>query len=330
MRGRMGTRYEFMNEFAQPVEPVEGHSSYFSTPSDTLDPRVFIEGTDKMRPEIREELLQTLYDFWDERYEGARSWSEVWIAGSAVSQSWSEGPDGKGDLDVLLGIDMPVFFQHNPSMKSFSEKVVARHMNNEFREELWPQLADYRGGEFEVTFYVNPSTGRDIRRINPYAAYNLRTDTFDVPPVELPEDWGEQHVPREWWPAIQAEIHQAHELVERYNALARELAHMPEGTPQRVNTAARLDLVVDQATALYEGIHADRRNAYQGRFGVPGQGFFDFYNFRWQQHKSHGTGAMLNSIRGVGRKVEEQRQTARYGSPVASDVLTPATLQDYT
>lgn len=326
VRGRMGTRYEFLQEFARPVDLAEGHSGYFATPDEGLDPRLFIEGTEQMRPEIRTDLLRILYGYWETKYAAAEEWSEVWLAGSAVSYSWGERE--KGDLDVLIGIDLPVFFRHNPHLKAFPEKVLAQHMNAEFREDLWPMLEDYAGGAFEVTYYFNPSTGRDIRRINPYAAYNLKTDVFDVQPIDLPEDWGAHHIPDDWHAAVQAEIDRGRELVERYNTLARELQAAPEG-PRRVNIASELGLVVDQISTFYEEMHADRRNAYQGRFGVKGEGFVDYFNFRWQAWKKSGIAQTMNAIRKTGNEVERERQTFLYGAPPSADVLTPVTLKDY-
>jgi NAD-dependent DNA ligase len=41
---------------------------------------------------------------------------------------------------------------------------------------------------FDMTWYVNPQAF-DIRRINPYAAYNLSDDEWTVQPPDLP-DWG--------------------------------------------------------------------------------------------------------------------------------------------
>jgi hypothetical protein len=326
VRSRMGTRYEYLTEFARPVEPDAGGSGYFGAPAESLDPRLFIEGTEQLRPEIRIELLNVLEQFWATRYVDMDSWAHVWIAGSSITHQWAERTS-KGDIDVLIGIDMPVFFERNQHLKAFPEKVVADHMNAEFREHLWPNMEDYFGGQFEVTYYFNPSTGTDIRRINPYAAYNLKTDQFDVRHV-VPDDWGEHHIPPEWNRAVEAEIEQAQGLIDRYNRLAREVAAAPDG-PRRVNLTAELGTVVEQVSAFYENIHAERRNAYQGRFGVPGAGFFDYYNFRWQAFKKSGVGPTLNSIRRTGRDVERAQAEARYGTPPSADVLTPSTLKDY-
>ena len=51
--GRMGTRYEFLGEFARPVEPAVGHSNYFRPPQDEHDPRLFEEGSNVVREQIR-------------------------------------------------------------------------------------------------------------------------------------------------------------------------------------------------------------------------------------------------------------------------------------
>lgn len=327
MTNRMGTRYEFLGQYAQEVEPDEGHSNYFRPPQDEHDPRLFEEGSNVVREEIRLELLNALYAFLEVRYAAPREWIYAWIAGSALTEQWSVDEQGKGDLDILLGIDMVKFYQHNPSMRSFSEKTIAGHVNTELREELWPVYADYRG-QFEVTFYVNPSTGSDIRAINPYAAYNLLTASWDVEPQELPAGWSWERTPVEWRNAVTAEVEMAQGLIERYNQLAREVQAAPQG-PRRVTLLNGLGQVVEQISALYEDIHANRRNAFQGRHGVQGHGFLDYYNFRWQMHKKFGTGKTLNQIRRIGKQVAEHHEVARYGGPVAQNVLTPATLKDH-
>lgn len=327
MRGRMGTRYEFLGELATPVEPAAGHSNYFSEVQSEHDPRLFEEGSDTVRPEIRLDLLNALYSFWEVKYSAPREWSTAWIAGSALGSQWSTDKNGKGDLDVLIGVDMPVFFKHHPHLRQFPEATIARHMNTQLREELWPAMEDYRGS-FEVTFYVNPKTSTDIRNINPYAAYNLNTAAWDVRPVDLPESWGEEHIPEEWKRSVNAEIDRARTMIERYNSIGRSVSAAPEG-PRKVTLLNELGQVIAQISDLYEDIHSQRRMAFQGRFGVKGQGFLDYYNFRWQMHKRAGTGPTMNQIKGIGKSVDEQHAIARYGSPPATDVLTPVTLKDY-
>lgn len=327
MRGRMGTRYEFIEDFARPIDPDPGASNFFSAPQEEHDPRLFEPHSDMVKEEIRFELLNALYSFWEMKYNAPREWSTAWIAGSALGSQWSTSKDGKGDLDVLIGVDMTNFFRHNPRLKAFPEKVIASHMNDEFREELWPAMEDYRG-QFEVTFYVNPKTGTDIRNINPYAAYNLTTAEWDVRPVDLPVDWSEEHIPEDWKRAINAEIERAREIIGRYNAAARAIATAPSG-PARTNLAAQLGQIVEQASALFDDIHAERRMAFQGRFGVKGAGFLDYYNYRWQMHKRAGTSKDLIAIRKVGKAVASEHATAVYGAPPAQDVLTPVTLKDY-
>jgi hypothetical protein len=322
----MGTRFDQIGQHAAPVEYDEGGSGYFAAPTDHLDPRLFIEGTEQLRPEIRSELLSVLYDFWASRYNDAESWSEVWVAGSSVTHQWKER-EAKGDIDVMVGIDLPVFFEANPHLKSFPEKTIANHMNAEFREHLWPNMTDYFGGEFEVTYFFNPTTGRDIRRINPYAAYNLKTDQFDVR-HEVPEDWSHEQIPPEWRSKVDSEIETARGMIDRYNALVRELHVAPEG-PQKVNIAHKVGLSIDQIASFYEQIHSERRNAYQGQFGVPGQGFFDYFNYRWQMFKKTGVGPTLNDIRRLGRQMISAEEEERYGTPPSADVLTPVTLKDY-
>ena len=312
MRGVMGTRYEFLSRGAVPVDDSPGHSNYFAPLSEEHDPRLFEPGTDRLREDVRQDLLRALFDFWSRHYSHPEDWGHAWIAGSALSKQWSEGPDGKGDLDVLVGVDLEAFSRWH--RVRVSEADIAREMNELFRAELWPAMADYRG-QFEVTFYLNPRTGSDIRKINPYAAYNLRTGQWDVTPIELPDTWSEDVVPQPVRHAIDEEIKRAREIVERYGQLVRELAVAPEG-PRRVNLMRSLGHTVAQATALFETIHSERRHAFQGRFGVPGEGYLDYHNFRWQMHKQAGTRDALSAIRRVGREAEVRFSTENYGAHI--------------
>jgi hypothetical protein len=315
----MGTRYDQLGERLFPIEPDEGGSNYFRPEKEGLDPRLF-EG-DRLRPEVRSHLLGALLDFWGPRYVDPSQWAHVWIAGSALTRQWSD--EGLGDLDVLVGVDLPTFYLHNPGFRGHPEAVIAREMNTELREELWPRMSDYNG--FEVTYYVNPRTGTDIKRINPYAAYSLTHDRFDVQPSGLPERWDYDSVPAEWRRAIEDEVALARRLIERYNETVRSVAGAPPG-PRRVTLLNDLSRVSAQVESLYGSIHGDRRNAFQGAFGTGGQGFTDYFNFRWQMHKKFGTGPTLWRIREAYRKAEKKAQEERYGFVPSKDVLSPSTM----
>lgn len=321
IQGRLGTRYDALARHAQATraELAPSGGGWFLAPNTALDPRLFTDG-DRLSPDVRQELLSLLHGFWAARYADAESWSTAWIAGSQITRQWRE----EGDLDVLIGIDMPGFLKANPAFKGFSESIVARHLNKELREELWPQTEHWRGWA-EVTFYVNPKTGNDIRNIHPYAAYNLTTDAWDVPPPDLPEDWSEAYVPEQWVRQVHDEIDNARDIVDRYNRVRGTLdGDLNEA--ERVNVGHQLNLIVAQAADLYEAIHGERRRAFQGEGGMEGKGFFDYHNYRWQAHKQAGTVKALSTIAKVAKAAEVDALASRYGLTGIEDQITPENL----
>lgn len=316
---RMGTPYgELYREVLDTnAELTPSSGGYFVAPKGELDDRLF-EG-DRLRQDIRGHLLNMLYGFWNQRYADPQSWSTAWIAGSQITPQWRE----EGDLDILIGINMARFLKANPNFRGFPEKIVASHLNNEMREELW--VDDWMGA-FEVTFYVNPKTGDDIRNINPYAAYNLSADEWTVLPPDLPEDWSEQSIPQPWRTSVESEIEQARQIVDRFEEARRSLAGVPNQSPGWTNAMHQMRLITEQAASLFESIHGERKRAFQGLAGVEGQGFHDYYNYRWQAHKKAGTVKALSAIRGAARAADNSLREERYGtSQILTDIL-PDTL----
>lgn len=299
------------------IEPSSG--GYFVAPKGVLDERLF-EG-DIMREDVRQTLLGLLYGFWRERYNDPESWSTAWLAGSQITPQWRE----RGDLDVLIGIDMARFFKANPHLRGFPQKMIAKHLNSEMKEHLWPTTENWQGWA-EVTFYVNPGTGNDIRSINPYAAYNLTTGEWSVTPPDVPEDWSEQSIPKEWRKSVGEEIEQARRIVQRFEEGKARLGSYREDSPGWVNAMHEVHLVVEQAKALFESIHEERRNAFQGVAGVPGQGFFDYYNYRWQAHKRAGTVKALSTLKNAAISAAQAKREARYGTSQIMTEITPGTL----
>lgn len=320
--GRMGTHYELLQKAAlEAVVPSsEGvESSFFAQPRQDHDPRLFGSG-EKILPEIRSGVLKLLYDFWEARYAEPRRWSTVWIAGSALGSQWSAARGGIGDLDVLVGVDIPTFLELNPQYQGFPESVVAAHFNREFRRHLMPHTTNWHG--FETTFYVNPRA-TDIHDINPYAAYDLTHDTWTVHPPHLPEHWDpEQEFPQEWWSHLQHETADARQLVERFARLRADVAAQPAGSPQSINAVQQLQRTMDQAADLYDDIHEGRKQA----FSPMGAGYYDYYNVRWQAHKRAGTEQSLNAIKKIRDSAREAEEIARYGGPIlgGTEALTKA------
>ena len=247
--------------------------SYFKAPSHGLDPHLF--DAEKLKPvvgtaisyELGRELAKHL------RLHGSSEWLSVWLAGSGVTYQW----DGNTDLDVLFGVDYPRFAAWNPEFDKLPEDEVASYVNSELREDLWPRTAnmDLQGKEFEVTYYWNPGIGRDIRAINPYAAYDIKRDRWAVRPPSLPPDPRSLY-PQEWHAAAEEDTKRAYAINTAYHQASEDL---------NGRSAA-------MARWLYDEIHHGRAAA----FAAAGKGYSDFANFRWQSAKEHGLIDMLKGI----------------------------------
>ena len=288
-----------------------GSSGYFSAPETTLDPKIF-EGK-RMLPEVRSWVLTTVYDFWATKYNGAHHWSTVWAAGSGISYQWAAAR-GNGDLDILIGVDFTKFFTYNPMYSGLSEKDMANHFNVQFHDELWPLTAAWNG--FEVTFFVNEGA-QDIRDIHPYAAYNITHDTWTVSPPKLPPEPRTRY-PQIYWDAVNREKEQVNKLVVEYKMHHLQSQLSAPGSAHWLNSISAQRAVVNRATALFDDIHLGRRNA----FGPDGEGYGDYYNFRWQAHKEAGTIDALRTLKSLHDKATVAAQEATYGQRLdATDAM---------
>lgn len=296
----------------QPVSPTVGESGYFSAPVDTLDPHLF-EGT-TIKQGVRDWILQTLYGFWNTRYNSPRSWSRVWIAGSGISYQWAASR-GNGDLDILIGVDWDQFYQKNPQYVGFNEADMATMINAESVRNLWPSTANKNiGGQtYEVTWYVNPNS-TDIRDINPYAAYDLTRDEWTVKP---PTGSAFVH-PEGYYKAAEDEATQARSLIDRYNTYANQAGSLQPGSPGWLNATSQADLTASQASTLYDSIHLGRKQA----FAPGGSGYGDYYNFRWQYHKQQGTAQALHAVGASLKASQEAYAEQVYGHPIDSANLS--------
>jgi hypothetical protein len=310
-----------MDVAAAPVA-TPGGSGYFSTPSPELDPRLF-NGT-VFRPEVRGWILDTLYTYWRTRFHSPESWSTVWAAGSGITYQWSASRSN-GDLDILIGVDYPAFFAANEGYQGLTQADLSQVFNDDLREHLWPNTSQKVFGSppaFEVTFFVNIGA-TDIRDINPYAAYNLTTNTWTVHPPVLPQD-PKSLYPKSFYAAFDKERDQANVLLDRYRTIKSQTDAMAPGTPGWVNSVGKAGLVIDQARALFDSIHLGRHNA----FGPGGSGYGDYYNFRWQAHKQAGTMQALHDVAELRSTAREAYEKNLYGGPIksAEDSLIEASL----
>ncbi|WP_157407285.1 hypothetical protein [Actinomadura atramentaria] len=304
------------------IAVTDGASGYFSAPADTLDPALFYDrvGGDELpriKSGVRSQIISTLMDYWRVHYSQPDKWATLWIAGSGVTYQWA-GPraagDAPGDLDVLIGVDWPCFFEHNPDYQGVGAQLTAAEMTERLKAEVWPYTADQRFGErhYEVTYFVNP-TGSDIRDINAYAAYNLTSDSWTITPPALPSNPRSMY-PAEWANQILREAETARELIDRYRASAREVNALPERSPGWVNASSRLRVVVAQAQAMFDDVHGGRRAA----FAQGGKGYFDWANYRWQAHKESGVVSALRELAAQNKAATTSVQQDRYGAQLSS------------
>jgi hypothetical protein len=273
-------------------------TSYFSTPSDTLDPNLF-EGRN-LRPQIRQGIVTLLNDFLNQKYRHPELWSTPWLAGSGVSYQW-DAARYPADLDCLVGVHFVQFRKANPEYAGLSDVEISHMLNEDFHDELQLSTSNWNG--YELTFYVNPG-GADIRAIKPYAAYNLQTDEWTViphPSVEPPSY-------PSWENAVSNDRTMATQIRTRFEAARNELA-MVRDVASRRNAETRLSMALSQAVNMFEDIHMGRSLAFSGE----GEGYSDFHNYRWQAGKRDGTIQTLKSLRDYAIDTQNAEALSKYG-----------------
>ena len=284
-------------KFGEVVDISPGSTSYFSTPDSGLDPNLF--SGNRIKSWVRNNITRLLFDHLALQYSGPSKWAHVWLAGSGVSYQWSANRD-PGDLDCLVGINYPLFRQHNLEYAGLSNAEIASMFNEGFNEDLIPETKNWNG--YELTYYVNPQS--DIKDINPYAAYDLTEDNWTVEPN--PSD----HAPfsRAWEQQSNRDYNVAMELVSRYQLALADIKSAPNDA-YRINAERRLMLAVDQAVAVYDDIHAGRKEA----FSSTGAGYYDFHNYRWQAGKKSGVVQALKAIKSYKDEIQKETQLDLYG-----------------
>jgi hypothetical protein len=289
-----------------------GSTSYFSAPSLVLDPTLF-QG-EELKSWVRTGILSILFGYLGQNYAEPHKWAHVWLAGSGVSYQW-EAAREPGDLDCLVGINYVKFRETNPEFMGFSDVEIAKNFNDGFNSDLLPSTANWEG--YELTFYVNPQS--DIRDINPYAAYDLTTDTWTVKPERNPQPpysraW-EQHAQRDHDTAV--------DLVNRYTSALNEIKHSTNPA-YKVNAERKFRLAMEQAAAFYDDIHVGRKTA----FSKTGAGYADYNNYRWQAGKKSGAIQALRTIKDNLTAFNSGKQKELYGLELPStDTLLRRTLR---
>ena len=292
--------------------PSYSPTSYFSDPALSLDPTLF-EGR-ALKPWVRQGITHLLSDFLNKNYRHSELWAQPWLAGSGVSYQWAASRN-PGDLDCLVGINFVQFRQANPEYRGLLDKEISAQLNDDFYSGLQPQTANWNG--FELTFYA--LTTDDIRKIHPYAAYDLKYDEWTVTPNPT------QTAPKrpEWDSVALSDHSMANQAYVRATKALQDLS-AAHGGPQQRNLHAALEHAYQQADALYNEIHENRSLA----FSPTGQGYEDFNNYRWQAAKRSGSIEMLREIKSAAEAHVEADNKAKYGVdlPDASTLIRRAAL----
>jgi len=291
-------RNDALNRVVGSVQVAGSATSYFSKPEETLDPGLFVG--EKIKPWVRNSLLRMLHGFLSAKYHTPYSWTTVWIAGSGVSYQWS-AQRTPGDLDVLIGVDYQTFRKEHPDYMGLSDTEISKMLNEDFRTGLMPNTKNWEG--YEVTFYVNPGA-TDIRVIKPYAAYDLTHDDWTV----HPDPQAQASLTPAWEDAARRDHQKAIEIVARYSKLTTDLESAKNDAVRR-NAEYLLLNLLEQANALYEDIHGSRKLAFSSK----GEGYSDFYNYRWQAGKRLGTVAALKRLKEFYDDYKSASEATTYG-----------------
>lgn len=283
------------------TELPQGHSGYFSPPSDILDPDIF-DGM-KLKTEVRDRIIGNLGQWFSANgYHVTWSALHLWLTGSGASYQWA-ADRGNGDLDIMVSIDIVPFIESNPAFTGWGESDLAAHLTDQMRATLWPVTEHEQFGEktYEVTYYWNAGTGDDIRHIHPYAAYDLKLQRWDVKPPALPAD------PRtlydaSWFEAADADAHVAKELTRLISQEMSALNAARLGSAAAQNASSHIIRLSAQARALYDEIHVGRHGAFTDQ----GTGYGDFRNFRWQRAKESGAAEQLRAMASFADDVRQQ------------------------
>jgi hypothetical protein len=223
-------------------------------PTYGLDHRLF-DG-DQLKDDVRRYIYETLADFWKAKHGcDWDEWAIVYLAGSEASEWTSEERVGNNDFDVLIGVDYDKFRGNHASREAGkTDQEITDELNNDFKRlnqqtvEAYIPIDGHVEGPFSNTWYVNPDS-YDIRKIKPYAAYDVTHMRWAVKPPHLPK-WDISQFPE--GPALVAEC-------QAVSAYVRAILNMPE--PYRTQ----------QGYALWHHLHSDRSRA----FSDLGEGWYD-------------------------------------------------------
>jgi hypothetical protein len=226
-------------------------------PTEGLDHRLF-DG-DHLKGDVREYIISTLSQFWEPLFGecGWEEWAIVYFAGSEASEWTSSTLEGNNDFDVLIGVDYTEFRgcqSRTSRYQAMTDEEITADLNQGLRildEQTAAAMIPVDGiltGPWSNTWYVNQDS-HDIRKIKPYAAYDVTHDRWTVKPPHL-ENWSLKDFPE--GPAL---VQEARAVA----AYVRAILKLPE--PYRSQ----------QGLALWQHLHSDRGRA----FGPQGEGWYD-------------------------------------------------------
>ncbi len=246
-------------------------SSGIFAPTTGLDHRLF-DGRGRLRDPVRHDLMTRLDQCLrvDSGLTGSdwQDWMKVYLAGGSASEWAGSRPNDQAqDLDVLVGVDYAAARGHS-HFPGMTDEQIDSALNAAFRACFNnPDWHPDFGGTWSLTAYVNPQA-YDIHAIKPYAAYDVSDMAWGVKPPHLPE-----HTLADFDPAVLAEAR-------AIASEARAILKLPE--PLRTR----------EATALWERLHAERRQA----FSIEGEGWTDPGNVA-EKWLAYAPGDLLGRIR---------------------------------
>lgn len=216
-------------------------------PTHGLDHRLF--AGDRMKLEVRAAVMGRLGPVLEPVLgQDWQAYVRVYMAGSEASEWTSEALEGNGDFDTLLGIDYDHARDVHLPLGGLTDADITDLVNTVLRVSYnaSPWVTDF--GDFDLTGYCNAGSW-DIRKIKPYAAYNISDDEWTVRPPHLP-DWSVDK-----FPEGQALVEEA----EGYASVIEAIDRMPE--PYRTQ----------QGKSLWKHLHGDRSRAFSDQ----GEGWQD-------------------------------------------------------
>jgi hypothetical protein len=252
------------------------HDRIFSGGKGGVDPRLFDTETRIMHPAVKKTLIDAIDGLWAKYDPNWQRWARVYLAGSEASEWW-----GNNDFDCLIGIDHDRARQAVIDWAGITDDALDAHLTQELRENLNTEdyIAPWDGEVWHQTFFVNPNS-YDIRKIKPYAAYDITRDLWAVDPVKADKDWGPTKLPE---------------------ALFSE----GEGLVKQIDAIERLDDTqrTGRGAALWDYLHNDRRRA----FSDEGEGVFDTGNAVWKYLDMHPSQPLTRLLKMKSEAVKKRR-----------------------